>query len=426
MSLSIVNARVINPKSGLDQQANIHIEQGKIVGLGDAPVDFKADKTIDATGLIACPGLVDLGVNLCEPGYGRKGTIASETMAAVAGGVTSLCCSPMTKPIADTTAVIDLILEKAREANRARVYPLGALTKGCEGTQLAELATLAEVGCVAFTNGLASIESNRVLRRALEYAATFDLQVVFTSQDATLAGDGVAHEGGIANFLGLAGIPETAETVALSRNLLLVEQAGVRAHFSQLTSARSVELIAAAQARGLAVTADVALYQLILTDEALVDFSSLYHVQPPLRTKRDRDALREGVKSGIIQAIASHHQPHEKDAKAAPFAETQPGISSVELLLPLAMTLVEEGVLDLATLLARLTIGPASALRLPQADLSVGNKADLVLFDMASSTMVGEQWYSKGNNCPFMGHCLPARVNTTFIDGQIVYQIDNG
>lgn len=425
MSLSIVNARVINPSTGLDQQADIHIEQDKIVGLGNSPEGFKADQVIDASGLIAAPGLVDLSVNLCEPGYGRKGTIATETLAAVAGGVTSLCCPPMTKPIADTTAVIDLILEKAREAKLARVYPLGALTKGCEGAQLAELATLAEAGCIAFTNGLAPIESNRVLRRALEYAATFDLQVVFTSQDATLAGDGVAHEGAIANFLGLAGIPETAETVALSRNLLLAEQAGVRAHFSQLTSARSVELIAAAQARGLPVTADVALYQLIFTDEALSDFSSLYYVQPPLRTKKDRDALRDGVKSGVIQAIASHHQPQEKDAKAAPFAETQPGISSVELLLPLAMTLVEDGLLDLPSLLARLTTGPASALRLGNADLSVGNKADIVLFDMANSTMVGEHWYSKGRNCPFMGHCLPARVNTTLVDGQIVYQLDH-
>lgn len=424
MSLSIINARVINPQTNLDQQANIHIEHDKIVGLGDSPAGFKADKIIDAAGLIAAPGLVDLSVSLCEPGYSRKGTIATETMAAVAGGVTSLCCPPMTKPIADTTAVIDLILEKAREANRARVYPLGALTKDCEGTQLAELATLSDAGCVAFTNGLATIESNRVLRRALEYAATFDLQVIFTSQDATLAGDGVAHEGAVANFLGLSGIPETAETVALSRNLLLAEQAGVRAHFSQLTSARSVELIAAAQARGLPVTADVALYQLILTDEALSDFSSLYYVQPPLRTKRDRDALREGVKSGVIQAIASHHQPHEKDAKAAPFAETEPGISSIELLLPLAMTLVDEGLLDLPTLLARLTTGPASALRLAGADLSVGNKADLVLFDRANSTTVGEYWYSKGKNCPFMGHCLPALVNTTLVGGQVVYQIN--
>lgn len=424
MSITISNARVINSKSKLDKQTDIHIDGGKIIALGEAPANFKATKTIDATGLIASAGLVDLNAALCEPGYTRKGSIATETLAAAVGGVTSLCCPPNTKPVADTTAVIDLILERARESAHAKVYPIGALTKGCEGTQLAELVALSDAGCVAFTNGLAPIESNRILRRALEYAATFDLQVVFTSQDTTLAEDGVVHEGAVANFLGLAGIPETAETIALTRNLLLVEQAGVRAHFSQLTTARSVELIAAAQAKGLPVTADVALYQLILTDEALSDFSSLYYVQPPLRTQKDRDALREGVKSGVIQAIASHHQPHEKDVKAAPFAETEPGISSVEILLPLAMTLVEDGLLDLPTLLTRLTSGPADALRLPVGNLAVGKVADIVLFDINSSTIVGDNWYSKGSNCPFIGHCLPAKVHTTLVDGRIIFQAD--
>lgn len=424
MTISITNARVINPSSGFDKQIDVHIENGKIIAIGDKPTGFIADQVIEAKGLVAAPGLVDLSVNLCEPGYSRKGTVATETLAAVASGVTALCCPPHTKPIADTTAVLDLILEKSREANRSKVFPIAALTKGCEGSQLSEMVTLAEAGCIAFTNGLAEVESNRVLRRALEYAATFDFQVTFTSQDSKLAEGGVAHEGSIANFLGLAGIPETAETVALSRNLLLVEQTGVRAHFSQLTSARSVELIAAAQARGLNVTADVALYQLILTDESLSDFSSLYYVQPPLRTLKDRDALREGVKSGVIQAIASHHQPHEKDAKSAPFAETEPGISSVEILLPLAMTLVDEGLLDLPTLLARLTSGPASALRLPVGDLAIGKAADIVLFDPKTSTIVGEHWHSKGKNCPFMAHCLPARVKTTFVDGRIVYQAE--
>lgn len=424
MTISITNARVINPSSGFDKQTDIHIENGKIIAIGDKPTGFIADQVIEAKGLVAAPGLVDLSVNLCEPGYSRKGTVATETLAAVASGVTALCCPPHTKPIADTTAVLDLILEKSREANLSKVFPIAALTKGCEGSQLSEMVTLAEAGCIAFTNGLAEVESNRVLRRALEYAATFDFQVTFTSQDSKLAEGGVAHEGSIANFLGLAGIPETAETVALSRNLLLVEQTGVRAHFSQLTSARSVELIAAAQARGLNVTADVALYQLILTDESLSDFSSLYYVQPPLRTLKDRDALREGVKSGVIQAIASHHQPHEKDAKSAPFAETEPGISSVEILLPLAMTLVDEGLLDLPTLLARLTSGPASALRLPVGDLAIGKAADIVLFDPKTSTIVGEHWHSKGKNCPFMAHCLPAKVKTTFVDGRIVYQAE--
>ena len=391
MKLSILGARVIDPTSQLDQVTDLHLEAGKIVAIGAAPAGFTPTQTIEAKGLVAAPGLVDLNVALREPGYSRKGTIASETRAAAAGGVTSLCCPPHTKPVLDTSAV-------------------------------AELIALRDAGCVAFGNGLNSFTNTRTLCRALEYAATFDLTVIFHAQDRDLAEGGIAHDGAMAAFRGLPGIPETAETVALARDLLLVEQSGVRAHFSQLTSARGVALIAQAQARGLKVTADVALYQLILTDEALVDFSSVYHVQPPLRTRADRDGLREAVKSGVVQAISSHHQPHERDAKLAPFGATEPGMSSVEVLLPLAMTLVEDGLLDLPTLLNRLSAGPADALRLPAGKLAVGSAADLVLFDPAASTLVGEKWLSKGDNCPFLGHCLPGAVRYTLVDGRISYE----
>ncbi|WP_296270008.1 dihydroorotase [Pseudomonas sp. UBA6323] len=422
MRTAILGARVIDPASGQDRVSDLFIDGGKLAAIGQAPAGFTADKTLEAQGLIAAPGLVDLSVALREPGYSRKGSIATETLAAAAGGVTSLCCPPFTKPVLDTSAVAELILDRAREAGHTKVFPIGALSKGLAGEQLAELVALRDAGCVAFGNGLDNFRSSRTLRRALEYAATFDLQVIFHSQDADLAEGGLAHEGPTASFLGLAGIPETAETVALARDLLLVEQSGVRAHFSQITSARGAELIAGAQARGLPVTADVALYQLILTDEALIDFSSLYHVQPPLRSRADRDGLREAVKAGVISAIASHHQPHERDAKLAPFAATEPGISSVQLLLPLAMSLVQDGLLDLPTLLARLSSGPAAALRLPAGKLSVGGAADIVLFDAQASTVAGEQWHSKGSNCPFIGHCLPGAVRYTLVDGHISYQ----
>ncbi len=422
MSLSILGARLIDPSSGLDQVTDLHIDVGRIVAIGAAPAGFTASRTVQADGLVAAPGLVDLSVALREPGYSRKGTIASETRAAVAGGVTSLCCPPQTRPVLDTSAVAELVLDRARDAGNAKVYPIGALTRGLEGEQLAELVALRDTGCVAFGNGLNELASNRTLARALDYAATFDLSVVIHSQDRDLAQGGLAHEGPMASFLGLAGIPETAETVALARNLLLVEQTGVRAHFSQITSARGAELIAQAQARGLPVTADVALYQLILTDQALRDFSSLYHVQPPLRTAADRDGLRAAVKAGVIQAISSHHQPHERDAKLAPFGATEPGISSVELLLPLAMTLVADGLLDLPTLLARLTSGPAQALRLPAGELKVGAAGDVVLFDAQASTVAGEQWYSRGQNCPFVGHCLPGAVRYTVVDGRVCHE----
>ena len=413
---------MIDPASGLDQTRDLFIDAGKLLAFDQAPAGFKADQSIDAAGLIAAPGLVDLSVALREPGYSRKGTITSETLAAAAGGVTSLCCPPHTKPVLDTPAVTELIIDRAREAGHAKVYPIGALSKGLAGEQLAELVALRDAGCVAFGNGLSNFPSNRVLCRALEYAATFNLTVVFHSQDADLAAGGLAHEGPMASFLGLAGIPETAETVALSRHLLLVEQTGVRAHFSQLSSARAAEMIAAAQNRGLPVTADVALYQLLLTDEALRDFSSLYHVQPPLRTHKDRDGLRQAVKDGVIQAISSHHQPHEPDAKLAPFAATEAGISSVELLLPLALQLVSEGLLDLPTLLARLSCGPASALRLPAGRLAVGAPADLVLFEPQGSTLAGSSWFSRGRNCPFIGEQLPGKVRFTLVDGHISYR----
>ncbi len=418
----ILGAHVIDPVSGHNEIADIYLQHNKIAAIGQAPAGFEAQQTIDAQGLTAAPGLVDLAVALREPGYSRKGSIASETLAAAAGGITSLCCPPQTRPVLDTAAVTELILDRARESGHAKVFPIGALTRNLAGEQLSELVALREAGCVAFGNGLTEFASNRNLRRALEYAATFDLTVIFHSQDRDLAEGGLAHEGAAASFLGLSGIPETAETVALARNLLLVERSGVRAHFAQLTSARGAEMIAQAQARGMPVTADVAMYQLILTDEALHGFSSLYHVQPPLRSAADRDGLREAVKAGVISAISSHHQPHEADAKLAPFGETEPGISSAEILLPLALTLVDDGLLDLPTLLARLTSGPATALRLPTSTLQAGQPADLVLFDQHSSTLVGERWYSKGRNCPFMGHCLPGAVRYTIVDGHISFE----
>lgn len=422
MPTHILGARLVDPASGRDEITDIFCQDGKIIAIGQAPAGFKAAQTIDAQGLVAAPGLVDLSVALREPGYSRKGTIASETLAATAGGITSLCCPPQTKPVLDTAAVAELIRDRARESGHAKVFPIGALTRNLGGEQLSELVALRDAGCVAFGNGLANFASNRNLGRALEYAATFDLTVIIHSQDSDLAEGGLAHEGPSAAFLGLAGIPETAETIALARNLLLVEQAGVRAHFSQLTTARGAQMIADAQARGLPVTADVAMYQLILTDEALHGFSSLYHVQPPLRSAADRDGLRQAVKSGVISTISSHHQPHEADAKLAPFGETEPGISSAEILLPLALTLVEDGLLDLPTLLARLSSGPAAALQLPAGQLTVGGAADMVLFDPKSTTLAGERWHSKGRNCPFIGHCLPGAVRYTLVDGRIAYQ----
>jgi len=421
MQIHISGARIIDPASGLDRVTELYLQNGKIAALGHMPSDFAGDLRIDGRGLIAAPGLVDLAASLREPGQTRKGTIESETRAAAAGGVTSLCCTPDSQPVADSSAVVDLILDRAREAGNAKVFPIGALSQGLQGARLAELMALKDSGCVAFSNGLNGFDNNRLLLHALEYAATFDLTVIFCPQDSGLAAGGLAHQGAVASFLGLAGIPESAETVALARDLLLVEQSGVRAHFSGLSCARSARMIGEAKAKGLPVTADVALYQLLLTDEALADFSSLYHVQPPLRSTADRAGLLEAVKSGVIDAIASHHQPHEADAKNAPFASTEPGISSIELLLPLALSLVQDGLLDLSTVLARLTKGPATALRLPAGKIAAGYSADLVLFNPMEDFCAGERWHSRGRNCPFIGQTLRGAVRYTLLDGRIVF-----
>ena len=422
MRLSIEGARVIDPASQFDQITDLHIAAGHIVGIGAAPEGFVANQKIDARGLIASPGLVDLNVSLREPGRTRKGNIDSETRAAAAGGVTSLCSLPDSQQVLDTPAVAELILDRAERAGQVRVFPLGALTRGLDGEHLSELVALRDVGCVAFTQGLAPMKSNRILRRALEYAAGFDLPVIFMPQDADIAEGGSAHEGPTASRLGLVGIPETAETVALARDLLLVEQTGVQAHFSGLTSARAMDMLATAQARGLRVSADVAMYQLLLCDEDLQGFSSLLHVQPPLRSSQDRRALREAVQSGVVQAIASHHQPHEQEAKRVPFAASAPGISSIEILLPLALTLVADGLLELPALLSRLTCGPAQALNLPAGRLALDERADITLFNPASDSQIGQNWLSKGANCPFIGQTAPGKVSHTLCNGKLVFQ----
>lgn len=422
MRVTIEGARVIDPASNLDSLTDLHLDDGRILAIGPAPEGFAAQQVFDARGLIASPGLVDLSVSLREPGQSQKGTIASETRAAASGGVTSLCCLPDTRPVLDTPAVAELIFDRTERAGQVRVFPIGALTKALDGEHLSELVALHDAGCVAFTQGLAPMKSNRILRRALEYAAGFNLPVIFTSQDPDLAEGGVAHEGSTAARLGLVGIPEAAETVALSRDLLLIEQTGVRAHFSGLSSARAMDMLADAQARGLPVTADVAMYQLLLCDEQLEGFSSLMHVQPPLRSASDRAALRQAVQSNVVQAIASHHRPHESEAKRVPFAASAPGISSVEILLPLALTLVADGLLELPAVLARLTSGPAAALGLPAGRLAVGEAADVTLFNPALATEIGQNWLSRGQNCPFLGQGVPGQVTHTFSQGKLVYQ----
>ncbi|QSR36833.1 dihydroorotase [Marinobacterium iners] len=423
MNILISGGRVIDPAQSLDQITDLYISQGEICAIGAAPEGFHADEVINADGQIVCPGLIDLCTTLREPGQTRKGTIASETAAAAAGGITTLVVTPDTSPIVETAAVAELIQDRAADIGFARVLPMGALTQGLQGEQLAPLHGLASSGCIAFTNLRRPFGNSQILLRCLEYAATHDLLVVFQAQDAALAANGCMHDDTTSTRLGLNGIPEAAETIEVSRCLLLVEQTGVRAHFGQLSCERSVRMIEAARERGLQVSADVAIQNLLLTDESVNGFNSAYHVQPPLRSQLDRAGLRQGLVTGTISAICSDHQPHDPIAKQAPFAATEPGMSGLETLLPLSLRLVEQQLLELPQLIESLTIAPARILGLDAGTLEVGSQADICVFDPATEWTVSEDSLrSAGKNTPFLGQTLKGQVKATLMDGRIVFR----
>ena len=421
LDISILNGRIIDPANQMDSHTDIHIQNGKILALGQAPDGFKAQKVIDATGRVVCPGLVDMRVRLREPGFETKGTIASETRAAAAGGVTSLCCPPDTNPIIDNAAMVKLIRLKAATEGVAKVYTLSALTQQLKGEKLSEMRELKDAGCVGTTNALTPVKSTLIMRRALEYAASHNITVFIHPFDPWLS-DGCAHEGVVSTRLGLAGIPESAETIAIARDLQLIELIGGRAHFCQLSSAGSIQLIRQAQEAGLPVTADVTAHHLHLTEMDIGFFDSNCHVLPPLRTQRDMEALRHGVQSDILSCIVSDHQPHDSDAKLAPFAETEPGISGIETLLPLALKLIDSQNMSLMEVISRLTIQPARILNIAEGTLSTGQDADICIFDPEAYWRVEkEKFLSKGKNTPFHGWELKGQVEYTIKTGEIVF-----
>lgn len=421
--ISLTNGRLLDPASGLDQVTDLHLKKGRILAIGRSPEGFTPGRVIDVSGLIVSPGLVDLCARLREPGLEHKGTIASETRAAAAGGITTLCCPPDTSPVIDTPAVAQLIRRRAKRQGCARVLPVGALTQGLEGQQISEMAALKDAGCPVVGHADRPIRNTRVQRRALEYAATFGLTSFLHPADHDLSAGGLAHEGRVSTQLGLPAIPEAAETVAVARDLALAEQTGARVHFRGLSTARAAEMLAEAQQRGVAASADVSVHQLFLTEDDLYGFNADAHVVPPLRTKRDRDALRTAVASGAISAICSDHRPHEPDAKLAPFPQTRPGISALETLLSLVLELVEDGVMDLRTALARVTCHPADILSRELGRLSVGAHADLCIFDPATRWQPEpETWVSRGQNTPFFHRDMQGRVRYTISDGRVVYE----
>jgi dihydroorotase len=424
MNLRLKSGRVIDPANRIDDILDVYITDGRIAALGAAPEGFSATREIDASGCIVCPGLVDLCARVREPGQEHKATIATESVAAAAGGITTLCCPPDTNPVVETPADIELIRLRAEKIGKTRIVTLGALTHGLDGERLSEMAALKNAGCVGVSNALRPLANTLVQRRALEYASTFDLTVFLHPNDHWLSANGCAHEGQVATRLGLPGIPEAAETAAVARDLTLIEQTGIRAHFCHLTTARAVHMVARAQFDGLQVTADVAIPYLYLTEVDISDFDSRCHVIPPLRTTQDRLHLREALQRGTLSAISSDHQPHEADAKLRSFPSTEPGISGLDTLLPLGLRLVDEHAIKLDELIHRLTAGPAGILGLPFGTLSVGASADVCIFDPDLAWQLSaDTMHSNGHNTPFMGWEMKGRVIHTLLAGNLVHSL---
>ena len=422
MSLLIRNARVIDPASNLDGQRSILIDGGRITALAETSAAFAADETVDASGLWVFPGVVDLAACLREPGLDHKATLASETFAAASSGITTLCYQPEPKANFDNAAQIKLIHDLNRRAHYAHVEVIGNLTKGLQGEQLSNMASLKRAGCVGVSNGQQPFQSLQTLRRAMEYAATHHLTVFIYPLEHALAANGFMHEGEVSARLGLPEIPSAAETVAVAQTLALASHTGAKVHFCRLSARLSVRLIRQAKASDLNVTADVAAHQLFLTEMDVSDFNPLCHVMPPLRAERDRDALREGLADGTIDAICSDHQPHEVDAKLAPFQQTAPGISALETLLPLTLRLVEEGVLSLPEALRKITDSPANIIGNEAGHISVGAPADLVLFDPTTLWELDlHKMYSDGRNTPFGGWSFNGAVKRTLLAGKTVF-----
>jgi len=418
MRLAIRNARIVDPATGRDGTGDLYIAEGRISAEGG-----RVDRTIEAKGLVVCPGFIDIAARLREPGFEYKATLESEMEAAAAGGVTSLACPPDTDPPLDEPGLVDMLRRRAKALSRARVYPIGALTVKLEGERLTEMAQLAEAGCVAFSQANAPITDTQVLWRALQYAATFGFRVWLRPQDASLGKGGVAHDGEVATRLGLPGIPSFAETIALASTLELVRATGARVHFCRLSTAGAVEMIRAAKRERLAVTCDVAVHHLHLSEVDLGYFDANCRLEPPLRSQRDRDALARGLEEGVIDCVCSDHTPVDDDGKHLPFAEAEPGATGLELLLPLTLKWGEARKLPLAKSLARITSSAAEVLGVTTGRLAPGAPADVAVFDPKATFRVSpETLRSQGKHTPFTGYELAGRVRYTIVDGNVVHE----
>jgi dihydroorotase len=420
--IEIQGATVIDPASKRDQPGSIFIADGRIAALDRAPDGFRADQTLDARGLVACPGLVDLAARLREPGFEYKATLESELRAAAAGGVTTLACPPDTDPPLDEPGLVEMLKRRASSLAHGRVHPLGALTVGLKGEKLAEMAELAAAGCVGFSQGNAPLPALATLHSALRYAATFGFTVWLRAEDASLADGGVAHEGEVATRLGLPPIPVVAETVALRTIIELMGTTGARVHIARLSSAAGVAVIAEAKARGVPITCDVGVHHLHLCDRDIGDFDAHCRLTPPLRDPSDRDRLRRALADGTIDAVCSDHTPVDEDAKQVPFGEAEPGATALELLLPLTLQWGREMGLAPGEALAAVTTRAARVLGVAAGTLAAGAEADICLYDPGRGWVVQPgALASQGKNTPFTGLELTGRVVRTLAGGRIIH-----
>ena len=422
MSILISGGLVVDPALGLEEVRDLLVEDGRIVALeppGAIPAEGR--EVIDARGLVVAPGLIDMHVHLREPGEEYKETIETGTAAAARGGFTGVACMPNTRPVNDSSAVTRFILDQADRMGRARVYPVGAISQGSLGESLSEYGELKAAGCVAVSDDGRPVMHALLMRRALEYARTFDLLVISHAEDLELRGEGVMHEGKVSVRLGLKGIPAAAEEIMVYRDIRLARLAGARLHLAHVSIAGSVAIIREAKLAGFDITAETAPHYFTLTDEAVLGFDTNAKVNPPLRSEWDREAIMEGLADGTIDVIACDHAPHSVLEKDVEFAEAAFGLIGLETSVGLSLKLVHEGVLTMSQLIAKMSTNPAAILRVPGGTLAPGSPADLTLIDPNREwTVDAAQFASKSRNCPFQGWNLRGKAVGSIVGGKII------
>lgn len=428
MRTLIKGGQVIDP-GRMNTIADVLIEDGKIqaidVNLQGTLKNPESVTIIDAQGLIVCPGFIDLHVHFREPGFEYKETIATGVASAVAGGFTTVCCMPNTSPVNDSQSITEFIFRQAKIADKARVFPIGAITKGSKGEELAEIGELHDAGCVAISDDGIPVMNSLVMRRAMEYARTFDLPVIDHCEDSHLSAGGSMNEGFVSTELGIPGIPNAAEEVMVARNIFLAELTQSRLHLPHVSTIGSVRLLRDAKERGLLVTAEACPHHFTLTDEAVRSFDTHAKMNPPLRTDADVQAIKDALKDGSIDTIATDHAPHAVHEKQRQFDNAPFGIIGLETALPLSLNLVEEGVLTMEQAVAKLTCEPARVFKLSYGTLAVGADADVTLFDPKKSwTLDPNRLHSKSRNTPFTGWTMKGKVVKTLVSGRMVYEVE--